>query len=67
MIYNQKICAIGETIHIAKVTQRARCKTFCARVKGVTITVNQSSNGVWHWAPWCDSLKVSERVHAKLA
>jgi hypothetical protein len=67
MLAKQKVCAIGEKIHHVTVTQRARCKTFCARINGVTITVNQASNGVWHWASWCDSEKVSERIKAKFS
>lgn len=58
----QIVCAIGNGVHRVAVTRRKKSPTFCARVFGVTITVNQASSGVWHWAPWSDSPMVTMRL-----
>jgi hypothetical protein len=65
MLKAQRVNSIDCHVHLVCIKRRRNTPTFCARVLGVTITVNQAENGVWHWAPWSDSVIVAERLHKK--
>jgi hypothetical protein len=52
---------------IVPVKARKSSPTMCARVLGVTITVQPSGqSSAWSWSAWCDNEDVAKRLHAAI-